>query len=177
MKITVPTSVPVAGVHGVVEGDLGGGGGALQLQLLGPAVRRVRHLRPARVNQHVVIIIISAGIKSSVQRIGSCTIAQLGQSPVTEAQQYNWLARRVGCLEAAGVAAEVHAAAAGQLPLPRPGHRRREQRPGISRVRTPAEGTLRGMSPYPTQEHVIITLAVTRTLFTNAFHPKVVVIL
>ena len=70
----MPTSVPVAGVHGVVEGDLGGGGGALQLQLLGPAVRRVRHLRPARVNQHVVIIIILAGIKSSVQRIGSCTI-------------------------------------------------------------------------------------------------------
>ena len=87
MKITVRTSVPVAGVHGVVEGDLGGGGGALQLQLLGPAVRRVRHLAPAGVNQHVVIIIIIlAGIKSSVQGIGSCTIAQLGRSPVTEAQ-------------------------------------------------------------------------------------------
>ena len=86
MKITVRTSVPVAGVHGVVEGDLGGGGGALQLQLLGPAVRRVRHLAPAGVNQHVVIIIILAGIKSSVQRIGSCTIAQLCRSPVTEAR-------------------------------------------------------------------------------------------
>ena len=58
MKITVRTSVPVAGVHGVVEGDLGGGGGALQLQLLGPAVRRVRHLAPAGVNQHILILII-----------------------------------------------------------------------------------------------------------------------